>query len=221
MAISFSLNGRTLAAHRVFCIGRNYAEHVRELAHAMPAEPAVFMKPVPSLVPAGETVHVPPYGKQLQHEAEAVVLIGGEGRNIKEAQAGSHIAGISLGLDLTLRDVQNELKDQGLPWELSKAFEQSAPIGSFLPYDGSVDLENFSFVCSVNGAVRQRGNTKDMIFPVKTLVSFLSRRWTLQPGDLIFTGTPSGVGPLAPGDRAVVENERTGAFSWDIAGTRP
>lgn len=217
MSISFSLRGRTLSAYRVFCIGRNYEEHVRELAHAMPAEPTVFMKPVSSLVPAGETVHVPPYGKQLQHEAEAVALIGREGRDIREEQADSYIAGITLGLDLTLRDVQNQLKGQGLPWELSKAFDQSAPIGSFAPCDGSVDLENFAFVCSVNGAVRQRGNTKDMLFPIKTLVSFLSRRWTLKAGDLIFTGTPAGVGPLVPGDRAVVESDLTGAFSWEIA----
>jgi len=212
-----------LIPHRIFCIGRNYHEHIKELASApsqleSPKEPVVFMKPVPSLVPPGEVLRLPPYGRELHHEAEVVVLIGREGKGLHEEQAGSYIAGITLGLDLTLRDVQNELKSKGLPWELCKAFDQSAPIGEFLPYGkGSmIDLRNIPIKCTVNGALRQNGNSRDMIFPIKTLISYLSKRWILKPGDLIYTGTPSGVGPLRSGDKITIGNEQVGEFSWVI-----
>lgn len=218
MSLTFHVGNRTLAPCRVFCIGRNYGEHIKELAHEVPAEPVVFMKPVPSLEPPGKTLRRPPYGKQLHHEAEVVLLIGKEGKDLTTDEAESHIAGITLGLDLTLRDVQNELRSKGLPWELCKAFDQSAPIGDFAPYDkNSVDLENIPFACAVNGQIRQRGNSRDMIFPIKTLIAYLSGKWTLRPGDLIYTGTPSGVGPLNPGDMIAVESERIGRFVWTMA----
>lgn len=211
--------------HRIFCIGRNYQEHIKELATVLPAsrgdsaplEPAVFMKPVPCLVPEGFDLHRPPYGRELHHEVEIVVLIGREGRNLPEDQAGTHIAGITLGLDLTLRDVQNDLKKQGLPWELSKAFDESAPMGELIAYDEkSVDLEDIAFTCSVNGTLRQQGNSRDMIFPIRTIISFLSRRWILKPGDIIYTGTPSGVGPLVSGDHITIAGDRIGKFSWQV-----
>lgn len=222
MSLAFNINSQTLVPHRIFCIGRNYHEHIKELTPAsrppeVPREPVVFMKPVPSLVSTGETLHLPPYGKELHHEAEVVVLIGREGKNLSEDQAGSHIAGVTLGLDLTLRDVQNELKSKGLPWELCKAFDQSAPIGNFLPYGkDSIDLENIPIQCTVNGILRQNGNSRDMIFPIKTLIGYLSRWWTLKPGDLIYTGTPSGVGLLRSGDKITIGSEPIGEFSWVI-----
>lgn len=211
--------------HRIFCIGRNYQEHIKELATVLPSsksdapprEPAIFMKPVPCLVTSGQDLHRPPYGKNLHHEVEIVVLVGREGKNLSEDQAGSYIAGITLGLDLTLRDVQNDLKKQGLPWELSKAFDGSAPIGEFVAYDEkTVNLENIAFKCSVNGVLRQQGNSGEMIFPIRTIISFLSHRWTLKPGDIIYTGTPSGVGPLASGDTITIENDWIGKFSWKV-----
>lgn len=212
---------RVIEPRRIFCIGRNYREHVRELENETPAEPVVFMKPVACLARKGQTLRRPPYGEDLQHEAEAVVLIGKEGAAIDEAAASSYIAGISLGLDLTLRDVQKQLKAKGLPWELAKAFDQSAPIGQFIPFDDSIDLENISFKCFVNGRLRQEGNTKDMIFPIKTLIRFLSLRWRLMPGDLIYTGTPAGVGPLVSGNKITLESDLIGRFSWEMAGVAP
>ena len=177
----------------------------------------VFMKPVSSIVAPGESLFMPRHGNLLHHEVEVVLLIGREGRDIPQANALSFIAAVSLGLDLTLRDVQVQLKKAGLPWELSKSFEQSAPLGLFKAYHpGSIDLENFSFTCSVNGDLRQQGNTRDMLFPIKSLIHKLSGWWTLKPGDIVFTGTPSGVGPLKAGDRVDIEGPGTGLFSWTL-----
>ena len=133
-----------------------------------------------------------------------------------EEEAGSFISSITVGLDLTLRDVQEDLKQKGLPWEIAKAFEQSAPIGDFIPYDQSLDLKDISFGCKVNGTQRQRGNTSDMIFNIGELLVELSKIWVLCPSDLIYTGTPSGVGPLKIGDWIEVESDPIGSFSWSI-----
>ena len=175
------------------------------------------MKPVSSIVAPGESLFMPRHGNLLHHEVEVVLLIGREGRDIPQTNALSFIAGVSLGLDLTLRDVQVRLKKAGLPWELSKSFEQSAPLGLFKAYDpDSIDLENLSFTCSVNGELRQEGNTRDMLFPIKSLIHTLSGWWTLRPGDIIFTGTPAGVGPLKAGDRVDIESSAIGQFSWGL-----
>lgn len=214
----FLINNQSFVPFRVFCIGKNYADHIKELGGSKLDEPAVFMKPVSSLVAPGETLFYPRYGSELHHEVETVILIGKEGRDISEKDAYSHVAGVTLGLDLTLRDVQNKLKKGGLPWELSKSFEQSAPIGHFKAYDpGSIDLGNLPFSCYVNGALRQDGNTREMIFPIKKLIQTLSGWWTLRPGDIIFTGTPSGVGPLKPGDQVKIECPAIGSFSWSVS----
>lgn len=203
---------------RIICIGKNYDEHIKELGgSSRPGEPVVFMKPVSNIVIAGDPIIYPRYGAELHHEAEVVLLIGKEGRDISEEDALSYIVGITLGLDLTLRDVQSKLKKSGLPWELSKSFEHSAPLGDFKAYDSkSIDLENLVFSCCVNGESRQNGNTGDMIFPIKSLIKTLSGWWTLRPGDIIFTGTPSGVGPLKVGDQIEIQNSDIGTFSWNI-----
>ena len=216
--MQFSVNNLSFDPFRIFCIGKNYDEHIKELGGSdRPAEPVVFMKPVSNIVIPGDRFIFPRYGTELHHEAEVVLLIGKEGRDISEERAYSHIAGITLGLDLTLRDVQGKLKKKGLPWELSKSFEQSAPLGHFKAFDSnSIDLENFSFSCRVNGDLRQNGNTGDMIFPINKLIKTLSGWWTLKPGDIIFTGTPSGVGPLSVGDKIEIQNSDIGSFSWEI-----
>lgn len=201
---------------RVFCIGRNYMEHVHELSNVIPTKPVIFIKPTSCLVKPGEKIHFPKHGKELHHEVEIVVQVGREGRPTTEEEALSFIHSITVGLDLTLRDVQEELKKKGLPWEIAKAFEQSAPLGDFIPYDGSLDLSHISFGCQVNGITRQRGNTGDMIFSFKKLLVELSKIWVLKPGDLIYTGTPSGVGPLKIGDLIEVESDPIGTFSWSI-----
>lgn len=214
-ALQISLDDRSFNPQRIFCIGKNYDEHVKELGGQAPEEPVVFMKPVLSIVSPGGTLCMPSHGRLLHHEVEVVLLIGREGRDIPEADALSYIAGVTIGLDLTLRDVQGRLKKAGLPWELSKAFEQSAPLGHFKTFNAdAIDMENISFTCSVNGELRQKGNTRDMLFPVRNLIYDLSRWWTLQPGDIIFTGTPAGVGPLNAGDRVEIESSVAGTFSW-------
>ena len=201
---------------RVFCIGRNYVEHVRELSNVVPTKPVVFIKPASCLVAPKEKIHFPKHGNELHHEVEIVVKVGREGRASTEEEALSFISSLTVGLDLTLRDVQKDLKQKGLPWEIAKAFEQSAPIGEFIPYDGSLDLKNISFGCKVNGIERQRGNTGEMIFSIGELLVHLSKIWVLRPGDLIYTGTPSGVGPLRIRDCIEVESAPIGSFSWSI-----
>jgi 2-keto-4-pentenoate hydratase/2-oxohepta-3-ene-1,7-dioic acid hydratase in catechol pathway len=217
-ALQISIEGQSFDPQRIFCIGKNYDEHVKELGGTSPEEPVAFMKPVCSIVTPGETLSIPRHGSVLHHEVEVVLLIGGEGQDVPEADALLYVAGITLGLDLTLRDVQGRLKKSGLPWELSKAFEQSAPLGHFKTYDpNSIDLENLPFTCSVNGELRQQGNTRDMLFPVRNLIHRLSGWWTLRPGDIIFTGTPSGVGPLQAGDQVGIESPVTGPYSWTFS----
>ena len=212
------INKRSFTPQRIFCIGKNYAEHIKELGGQTPEEPVVFMKPVSSIVAPFKTLYMPRHGKLLHHEVEVVLLIGKEGRDVPEFDALSYIAAVTVGLDLTLRDVQGRLKKAGLPWEISKSFEQSAPLGIFKTYDADViNLQNLSFTCSVNGGLRQKGNTCDMLFPIKSLICTLSRWWVLRPGDIIYTGSPAGVGPLEPGDRIDIESSVIGSFSWTIA----
>lgn len=213
----FKLGTRRYSPQRIFCIGKNYAEHIKELGGNAPGQPVVFMKPVTSLVPPGEIIQMPSHGNNLHHEVEVVVLIGKAGRDISESAAALHIAGLTLGLDLTLRDVQSDLKKKGHPWEMSKAFDHSAPCGYPVAFDGSIPLNNLSFECRVNGEVRQTGNTGEMMFSVSTLIHYLSGIWRLQEGDLIFTGTPAGVGPLKSGDRVTLHSDPLGTFEWSLA----
>jgi len=201
---------------RVFCIGRNYVEHVHELSNIIPTKPVVFIKPASCLVTPGEEIHFPKHGSELHHEVEIVVKVGKKGRVRTEEEALPFINSITVGLDLTLRDVQKGLKEKGLPWEIAKAFEQSAPIGDFVPYDGSLDLKDISFGCKVNGIERQRGNTGNMIFGIGDLLVHLSKIWLLRPRDLIYTGTPSGVGSLKIGDLIEAQSDPIGSFSWSI-----
>ena len=216
MSIAFQVGSRPVHPQRIFCIGKNYPALGKEMQDPIPNRPVVFMKPAACLVPPAETIPIPGHGRSLHHEVEVVILIGKEGKSVAESDAESHIAGVTLGLDLTLRDVQADLKAKGHPWELSKAFERSAPIGSFREFDGSPDLNSLEFDCRVNGDLRQKGNTRDMIFPVAGLIHYLSKIWTLIPGDLIYTGTPSGVGPLRPGDTVSIQSEEIGKFDWEI-----
>jgi len=211
------LGSQNYSPQRIFCIGKNYAEHVKELGGSAPDQPVVFMKPVSCLVSPGETIQMPTHGNNLHHEVEVVVLIGTPGKSISESDAASHIAGLTLGLDLTLRDVQSAMKKKGWPWEISKAFDQSAPLGTLTPYGDTLALDNIPFQCSVNGVVRQTGNSSEMIFPIPTLVHTLSSIWKLMEGDLIFTGSPAGVGPLHPGDRITLHSDLLGTFEWSLA----
>ncbi|MGA9854829.1 MAG: fumarylacetoacetate hydrolase family protein [Gammaproteobacteria bacterium] len=202
---------------RIFCVGRNYAEHAKEMGNALPAGPVIFMKPATSLVALGEPLKLPKGQGSVHHEMELVVVIGKQGADIPVEEAVSFVAGITLGIDLTLRDVQSKLKQAGAPWELSKSFDGSAAIGKFTAWSPQSDIQNIDMRCTVNGALRQQGNTQDMLFQVDKIIAFLSRHWRLLPGDLIFTGTPAGVGPLNPGDRIEIESPQIGRFGWDAS----
>ena len=202
---------------RIFCIGQNYIAHIRELSNPMPEKPVIFMRPLSCLVAPGGKIHFPKHGKLLHYEVEVVVRIGKQGQNIKLEEALSYIDALTLGVDLTLRDLQSAAKQDGLPWEQAKSFEQSAPLGEFLAYDpASINLKDLNFTCRINGDLRQNGNTDDMLFGFEQLLVELSSVWILRPGDMIFTGTPSGVGPLQIGDSIEVENDQTGSFGWSI-----
>jgi acylpyruvate hydrolase len=202
---------------RVFCIGQNYVAHIQELGNPMPGSPVIFMRPLSSLAAVGEEIHFPRHGQLLHYEVEVVVRIGQSGRDICETEALSYVDAVTLGVDLTLRDLQVEAKQNGLPWDAAKAFDQSAPLGDFLPYDPTMmDLRNLAFRCRINGQLRQDGNTDDMLFSVERLIAELSNIWTLRPGDMIFTGTPSGVGALSTGDVIEVENDQIGCFRWTM-----
>lgn len=216
MSRVFEIEGRKIKAARIFCVGKNYRAHIQELEDEAPEQPVIFMKPGSCLVSPGEKIQLPTHGTCLHHEVELVALIGRGGKNISESGARSHIAGLSLGLDLTLRDVQSALKKKGLPWEIAKAFDQSAPLGEIVSLNNLIHLDDISFSCTVNGALRQEGNSGRMIYSIPQIIRYLSEIWELQAGDLIYTGTPSGVGPLSSGDTITIVSEGIGKFTWDV-----
>lgn len=202
--------------NRIFCIGRNYAKHVAELGNAADGECVIFMKPASCVVEAGEPVVLPKHIGAIHHEAELVVLLTGGGRDIAVEDAMGCVAGITLGLDLTARDLQNTLKNKGAPWELAKAFDGAAPLGDFKPYLEQ-DLQALEFTLHVNGELRQHAHTRDMLYTVARQIHILSQTWSLEPGDVIYTGTPEGVAPLKPGDHAVLEGRGLGRHEWTFA----
>ena len=220
---SITVGKRVIKPCRIFCIGKNYTEHIRELGgfdstlqSKNESQPVVFMKPVTSIVSLGKSIHVPTHGNILHHEVEVVVLLNGGGKNILIEDSLSCIAGVTLGLDITLRDVQVEVKKKGHPWELSKSFDQSSPLGLMRSYDDSFDLFDIPFACFVNEEKRQEGNTKDMIFSIPQIISFLSTVWKLMPGDLIYTGTPSGIGIIKSRDEIILNSPILGRFAWTV-----
>ena len=202
--------------NRIFCIGRNYAEHIKEVGNTPDEACVVFMKPASCVVPAGRPVALPRGRGSVHHETELVVRLSGGGADVPVERALRNVTAITLGLDLTLRDLQNELKKKGQPWELCKSFDHAAPLGAWQPYQGQ-DLQALEFTCDVNGARRQSGHTRDMLFPVARLIHILSRSWALAAGDIIFTGTPAGVGPLVPGDRVTIAGTQLGRHEWQCA----
>ena len=190
---------------RIFCVGRNYADHAREMGHDPEAEPPFyFTKPADAVVPSGATIPFPPQTADLHHEAELVVALETGGANIDQADALSHVWGYAAGNDLTRRDLQAAAKDARRPWDMAKGFDLSAVVGLIRP--GALDM-SASITCSVDGRQTQSARLTDMIWPVASIIAHLSRLVTLAPGDLIFTGTPAGVGPLTQGQTCTVRIE--------------
>lgn len=192
-----------LPIHSIFCIGRNYAEHAKELQNEVPDRPIVFLKPASSIIRDGDSIVLPPQSREVHHEVELVAAIGKGGKNIPENEALSHVAGYGIGIDVTARDLQREAKEKSHPWTVAKGFDTFAPISDFIPADTIESRQDMEITLAVNGELRQQGNTRDMIFPVSELVAYLSTVFTLSPGDLIFTGTPEGVSSIQKGDQIV------------------
>ena len=190
--------------HRIYCVGRNYVEHAQEMGFTGREAPFFFLKPADALVvvPSGQTGRMayPPLTQNLHHEIELVVAIGQGGRNIRAADAAKHIFGYAVGLDMTRRDLQNDMKKQGRPWCIGKAFDQSAPIGPITPAAQAGAIDAAQIHLQVNGQDRQRSQIAKLIWNVAETIEHLSAAWALQPGDLIFTGTPEGVAAVVPGD---------------------
>lgn len=195
----------TLPVGKVVCVGRNYAAHARELGNAVPETPILFLKPSTALVPLSPSFDIRQGRGECHHETEITVLIGNTLKNASESECRAAIAGVTLGLDLTLRDVQNVLKKNGHPWEVAKAFDGAAPLAPFMAPAAFGDLVGTTFSLKVNGELRQQGNTSDMITPVLALLQYISTIFTLQPGDVVMTGTPEGVAALQSGDVLVLE----------------
>jgi fumarylpyruvate hydrolase len=197
------LGGGAFPVHRVYCVGRNYAEHAQEMGHTGREPPFFFLKPADTVVyvPDGQTgeIDYPTLTSNFHHEIELVVAIGSGGAGIRAADALSHVYGYAIGLDMTRRDLQSDMKKQGRPWCIGKAFEQSAPIGPIHPLARTGELARGPITLHVDGQLKQKGDLSDLIWNVAETIEYLSTAWVLQPGDLIYTGTPAGVGAVTRG----------------------
>lgn len=206
--------------HRVYCVGRNYVEHAKEMGFTGREPPFFFLKPADAVVPVAEgatgQVRYPSLTQNLHHEVELVVAIGKGGKNIAAADALSHVFGYAVGLDMTRRDLQGEMKKQGRPWCIGKAFDESAPIGPIAVATQVPDIAQANIVLQVNGNVRQTSQISQLIWNIPETIEHLSAAWELQPGDLIFTGTPEGVGAVVRGDTLVARVDGLGGLTLQI-----
>jgi acylpyruvate hydrolase len=187
---------------KIICIGRNYADHAKELNNPLPSKPVFFLKPETALIPKNMPFFIPDFTNDLHHEVELVVKINRLGKNIEERFAHKYYNEIGIGIDFTARDLQSECKAKGLPWEIAKAFDHSAPVSQkFIAVGALKDVNNIPFRLEKNGAIVQQGNSKDMIFNIDKIIAYVSKFFTLKIGDLIFTGTPAGVSQVAINDQ--------------------
>lgn len=194
---------------KIFGIGRNYAEHIKELGNERPEDPVIFLKPDTALLKNNAPFYYPEFSKDVHHEVEIVIRISREGKNIDQKFARKYYDQLGIGIDFTARDLQSTAKHKGLPWALAKGFNGSAPVSDMLPVSDFSDVQDINFSLHINGEKRQQGNTKQMINSIDYQIAYLSQFFTLKKGDLIFTGTPEGVGPVKIGDRltASIENQ--------------
>jgi 2-keto-4-pentenoate hydratase/2-oxohepta-3-ene-1,7-dioic acid hydratase in catechol pathway len=195
---------------KIIAIGRNYVEHIEELKNERPSEPVVFLKPDTALLKDNAPFYYPDFSKDIHHEVEILVKVSKEGKYIEEKFAHKYYDEIGVGIDFTARDLQQKCKEKGLPWEIAKAFNGSAPVSGFVPKTNVANLHDLNFSLQINGETRQQGNTSLMLFSFDYIISYVSRFFTLKKGDIIFTGTPKGVGPVKTGDKltAFIETEK-------------
>lgn len=201
---------------KIICIGRNYAEHAKELNNEVPDKPVIFMKPKSAVLLPEKPFYYPEFSDNIQYECEVVVRICKNGKYIQEKFANKYYNAVTVGLDFTARDLQQELKSKGLPWELAKAFDGSAIVGKFIDLTQRMNIKNIQFELHKNGECVQKGNTRDMIYHVNKIIEFVSQYITLNIGDLIFTGTPAGVGPINVYDKLTGYLEGEKLFDLDI-----
>lgn len=201
---------------KIIAIGRNYAEHAKELNNPVPTTPVIFLKPDTAVLKDNKPFYLPDFSDDVHYELEVVLKICKEGKHITEKFAANYYDEVGLGIDFTARDIQNKHKEKGLPWELAKAFDNSAPISIFLPKSDFEDLYNLNFELKVNGESRQVGHTKDLLFSFEKIISFVSQYITLKKGDLIFTGTPQGVGKINRGDKLEAWLEGKQLLNFDV-----
>lgn len=186
---------------KVIAIGRNYAAHAKELNNPLPSSPVIFLKPDTAVLKDNKPFYIPDFSSDIHYELEVVLKVCKEGKHIAEKFAANYFDEVGLGIDFTARDIQNIHKEKGLPWELAKAFDNSAAISHFIPKSRIGDLNDLQFELKINGETRQNGNTKNILFSFEKIIAFVSRYITLKKGDLIFTGTPEGVGQVHQGDK--------------------
>ena len=210
------LGGRDIPVGKIVCIGRNYVEHIKELGNPVPDQPVIFIKPASSILADGGTVVIPPHSSDCHHEVELAVLIGSTAKNIDASQALDHVAGYAVALDLTLRDVQSAQKAKGLPWEIAKAFDTACPLSAFVPAGQVADPQNLRIRLAINGDLRQDGHTGAMMRSIAELIAAVSGYFTLEAGDILLTGTPSGVGRIASGDQLVADIEQVGTLKVSV-----
>lgn len=201
---------------KIFGIGRNYAEHIKELGNERPEEPVIFLKPDTALLKNNAPFYYPEFSQDVHFEVEIVLRISREGKNIAEKFAHKYYDQLGIGIDFTARDLQAKAKQKGLPWALAKGFNGSAPVSEMLPVSNFPDLQDITFALEVNGEPRQQGNTKQMIYSFDYQVAYLSQFFTLKKGDLIFTGTPEGVGPVKVGDRLTASIEKQTLLDFEV-----
>ena len=210
------LDGQNIPIGKIVCIGRNYAEHIKELGNQTPDKPVIFIKPASSLVSSGGTVVIPGYSDDCHHEIELAVLIGKTAKDVTAEAALDYVSGYAVALDLTLRDVQGVQKTKGLPWEIAKAFDTSCPLSDFVPASQVDDPQELQLKLTVSGEIRQNGNTRDMMRSIAELIAATSAYFTLEEGDVLLTGTPSGVGRIVSGDRLEASIEQVGMLSVSV-----
>lgn len=208
MNLTLPEDGRVLRPGKLLCIGKNYARHAAEMQSAVPEDPLIFLKPSTALVGNGGAIVLPALSDDVHHEVELVAVIGRGGKDIAEREALAHVAAYAVGLDMTARDLQARAKQKGQPWSVSKGFDTFAPLGGLVSSGAVSDPQDLELRLTINGETRQAGHTSDMVFPIATLIAYCSRIFTLEPGDLLYTGTPEGVGPVHEGD--VLEAVATG-----------
>ncbi len=214
--VRFKDSGREMAVGKIVCMGQNYAKHIEELKTRVPDKPMLFFKPSTALLNPGDPIRLPDFSKNIHYETELVALIDKQARHVSAADALQFVGGYAVGLDLTARDVQVEARKHGEAWAVAKGFDGSAPMSEITRAEEVGDPGDLEIELRLNGEVRQSARTSDMIFKTEDIISYASSVFTLEPGDLVFTGTPSGVGVIRSGDELEARIERVGTARWKV-----